>query len=696
MVSEPDDSWSLASEYDQGYYEGRFGHEPCRLDNDAWAGFFDRIADFIVERYAPSTVLDAGFGAGLLVRALRDRGVDASGIDISEYALSQLPPELREHCRLASVTEELPGSYDLVICIEVLEHLSAAAGASAIANFARHTDRVLFSSTPDDVTEPTHVNVQPPEYWVRSFATVGFVPAMTDVSAVVAPQAIVFERGSFNDAVAVASSYENQRYALARGLRDQEWATARAGLDRDEAVAVAVAARETAARSALVQQRLAAIEASTWWRIGAPLREAVTWLRLRAPFVRRYRVEKPPASLAPVAPTQEETSPVEDPPAPITPQGLFTETFPDLWALPVHPAPVQRRRRLVLLTDGIGAHSLFGGVGTALLLGSLLARRLDVPLLVATRTDPPEPDRYADVLRAHEVEAPADVDFAFARDPISWAADDLVLTTSWWSTWGALRTVVPGNIVYLLQEDERLFYPAGDEQLLCAEVLANSEITTVVNTRLLWRHLIDDGFDNLETVARPFEPAFPRSIFHPEPSTDGRRRFVFYARPGNARNLFVRGVTAIGEAIASNVLDPSVWEIVFVGRDIPPVELGDGIVPARLEGLSWAEYAAEIRRADLGLTLIATPHPSYPPLDLAASGAVAVTNRWGAKTSLATVSENIVTTDLDVGALVDGIRAGCELALDAERRTANFERQTLQRDWETAFADLLPWLEQRL
>ena len=43
----------------------------------------------------------------------------------------------------------------------MLEHLSEREGRRAIANICGNAGDVLFSSTPDDVTEPTHVNVRP-------------------------------------------------------------------------------------------------------------------------------------------------------------------------------------------------------------------------------------------------------------------------------------------------------------------------------------------------------------------------------------------------------------------------------------------------------------------------------------------------------------------------------------------------------
>ena len=49
---------------------------------------------------------------------------------------------------------------------------------------------------------------------------------------------------------------------------------------------------------------------------------------------------------------------------------------------------------------------------------------------------------------------------------VTTADDEIVMTTSWWTTRATLGSTLPREqVLYLLQEDERMFYPAGDEQL---------------------------------------------------------------------------------------------------------------------------------------------------------------------------------------------------------------------------------------
>lgn len=152
------------------------------------------VADRVVGVVGPASVLDVGCGQGLLVHALREKGVDATGLDVSEQAVEAAHPDVREHLRVASATEQIDGRYELVTCIGVLEHMAPAQAQEAIDRIAEVTDRVLFSSSPSDHREPTRVNGRPTDQWLASFAERGFY-RRTDVDlSFVAPWAVLLER----------------------------------------------------------------------------------------------------------------------------------------------------------------------------------------------------------------------------------------------------------------------------------------------------------------------------------------------------------------------------------------------------------------------------------------------------------------------------------------------------------------------
>jgi len=213
-------SWRVADYYDAAYYEHRL-ESPYRWDNPTWTAFFDRIADFLVDSLEPHTVLDVGCGVGFLVHALRSRGIDARGVDISEYALSQVPTRIAPYCVRESITDRWERNYDLITCIDVLEHLPAETTTVALDNLALHTDRILVSLSPGGTDEPAHGNLQPVAYWVRELGRRGFFPSPESLDGIVLPRAMLFERRQV-DPVELAATYESLRWELEADPTRQE------------------------------------------------------------------------------------------------------------------------------------------------------------------------------------------------------------------------------------------------------------------------------------------------------------------------------------------------------------------------------------------------------------------------------------------------------------------------------------------
>jgi 2-polyprenyl-3-methyl-5-hydroxy-6-metoxy-1,4-benzoquinol methylase/glycosyltransferase involved in cell wall biosynthesis len=184
--------------YDKEYFENHYD-PPYKRSEVRWLNFFNHIAAELVRSLKPRTTLDVGCAIGFLVEAFWRRGVQAYGIDLSEYAIHQVPEELKGFCAVKSVLEPLPESfprsYDLITCIEVLEHMSHDEGRVAVKNMATKARCILFSSTPhEDRAEPTHVNVRPIIYWLQSFAEVGFYPDLRFDASFVSPQAFLLRK----------------------------------------------------------------------------------------------------------------------------------------------------------------------------------------------------------------------------------------------------------------------------------------------------------------------------------------------------------------------------------------------------------------------------------------------------------------------------------------------------------------------
>ena len=364
--------------------------------------------------------------------------------------------------------------------------------------------------------------------------------------------------------------------------------------------------------------------------------------------------------------------------------------------LRLYKVPFAQPKRISVVTDSISRGSLYGGVGTALLLGALVAQAHNRRLRIITRTEPGSASGLFAVLSTYGIALDHEVEFAFAPTQgktyeLDEFDDEWFITTSWWTTAATLGSVRPHAIWYLLQEDERMFYPHGDEHLRCANIMTETSLRYIVNTRQLFDHLVCSGLSHLTERGQWFEPSFPPRVFYPAASlVQGKRKLVFYARPQNLRNLFYFGIELLELALARGVLDLECWDIVLLGKDIPRLRFDQGrYSPVQIENLCWADYAALARQTDLALCLMYTPHPSYLPLDMVASGSVVVTNRYGSKQDLSHYSPNIITGEAEIESMLTALAAGLQLATDESARAANFQKNRLGQDWNTSFAEVL-------
>ena len=104
---------------------------------------------------AGRTVLDVGCGGGILAESMAARGAMVTGIDASRAALTTARLHLEESgvavdyvCATAEeMAHEHPGEFDLVTCMELLEHVPEPASVvTACARLARPGGELIFST----------------------------------------------------------------------------------------------------------------------------------------------------------------------------------------------------------------------------------------------------------------------------------------------------------------------------------------------------------------------------------------------------------------------------------------------------------------------------------------------------------------------------------------------------------------------
>src|SRR5689334_22665004 len=129
----------------------RDGHAAMLGQAEAWllealrAGGRQMANDDSSSFHRPSSVLDAGCGTGLFSLALARRGLDVTAVDIAPQMVAatlELARSAGQSNRISALTgdlERIGGSFDAVVCFDVLVHYPYAGFAQLCAHLASLT-----------------------------------------------------------------------------------------------------------------------------------------------------------------------------------------------------------------------------------------------------------------------------------------------------------------------------------------------------------------------------------------------------------------------------------------------------------------------------------------------------------------------------------------------------------------------------
>jgi len=304
----------------------------------------------------------------------------------------------------------------------------------------------------------------------------------------------------------------------------------------------------------------------------------------------------------------------------------------------------------VVLLPSLDIGRLTGGPNTAINLGVRLAKRGVKVRFTATQAgaiaDPAAVRRHVEAVSGVGTDGLA-LAFDTAGDlgeRLRVGRGDVFLAT-WWPTAhlanAALRLTDAPAFVYLVQDFEPGFYPWSTNHALVLETYRFPH-RTIYNESLLRDYFATTGIDTpaagdaapdaASSIA--FEPAVDRGTFRPGALAE-RPTLLFYARPRNPRNAFELGLRALRRAVAEGSFDARPWRFLAIGDQIPELPLGHGFRLERAPWLPVAGYGELLGSSDVLLSLMVSPHTSYPPLEMAAAGGRVVTNTFGPKTAAA-------------------------------------------------------------
>lgn len=137
-----------------------------------------RVIVPIVLRFTdPRSVLDVGCARGEWLSVFREHGIEQiKGLDGDYVDQSNLfiPKDRFQPVDLLQ-SFEVEESWDLVVCLEVAEHLFPHRAASLIKDLINAAPIILFSAAVPGQGGSLHLNEQWPSYWKDAFAEHGYV-----------------------------------------------------------------------------------------------------------------------------------------------------------------------------------------------------------------------------------------------------------------------------------------------------------------------------------------------------------------------------------------------------------------------------------------------------------------------------------------------------------------------------------------
>lgn len=343
-------------------------------------------------------------------------------------------------------------------------------------------------------------------------------------------------------------------------------------------------------------------------------------------------------------------------------------------------------KRLNLVLPSINKQHYFGGIHTAVLIYRELCRHFPASriLLVDSAPDEEALSRFGD-----HVLVPADQTSSALRQIVPFsdryqktlpvADQDIWVATAWWTAYAAQRMSqwqgehggVDRPMIYLIQDFEPGFYAWSSQYALSLSTYRPARDIGIFNTALLADFFEQHGLRyDQRSVFEPvlhdgLRPALQQAR---DAAVPRKRRIVVYARPGTPRNAFeliCEGLRLWGWK------DPRAaqWEVAAPGELQGDLDLGPFALKA-LGKLDIDAYAQLLSTSAIGLSLMVSPHPSYPPLEMAAFGMDVLTNRYDNKRLDETVANVHSLESMTPEAICAGLSALVEACETREMASA--------------------------
>lgn len=364
------------------------------------------------------------------------------------------------------------------------------------------------------------------------------------------------------------------------------------------------------------------------------------------------------------------------------------------------------RLRINLLIPSLRKSDVFGGISTAntffLNLKDELGEGADYRVIV-TDASPGDDielfDSFKNISYGQKSKEKYQLVYAYSRSSKSLhvSSNDIFIATAWWTAYTAQEIIKMQKdlysssypLIYFIQDFEPCFYEWSSRYSL-AESTYKSDISTiaVINSKELFDYMKIKKYHFLKTYY--FVPKLNQRLKYFLPQLESVKkvnRILVYGRPSVSRNAFEIVVNSL-KFFAQNENSKN-WEFISLGEKHRDIDLGNGNILVSKGKVTLEEYADYLLTSKIGLSLMISPHPSYPPLEMAYFGLKTITNSYENK-NLSYMHDNIVNID-DLRPSIIGNKLSELTKVDLSRlsQSLSYEISYISDDLQFSFLDKL-------
>ncbi len=319
--------------------------------------------------------------------------------------------------------------------------------------------------------------------------------------------------------------------------------------------------------------------------------------------------------------------------------------------------------RLNLLVPSVNPEHVFGGISTALKFFEELTEQSGYASRIILTDALPSREairKYGEKYRY--VRCTKDCDARHQLVPYSdrWqrsipvSSKDIFVFTGWWTAYCTQeaylkfeqeQNIAPNPFIYFIQDYEPGFYPWSTRYLLADSTYrSDRKQIAVFNSGLLYEFFRENKYAFYREYA--FEPVLNAGLKkelseHAGETVNKKRQILVYGRPSVDRNAFSLVVSSL-KKLVERMDSAENWEFVSAGEYHDKVNIGKGKSLTSVGKVTIEEYARLMMESYAGISLMSSPHPSYPPLEMSEFGVRVITNNYANK-DLSVFNKNITS-----------------------------------------------------